>query len=289
MAEVSAYICLNGDFLKAGIPCLLAGNRAFRYGDSLCENIHAFATEPQFLELHFERLSGNMQQLSMIVPPYFNVPNLRGLIVSLLNKNRIFGGAGIRLTVYRSSGEEAVPRDNAVSFMIESYALAEKKYALNEKGLTLGISTYVKYTGALSHLHCAHALLYLLAGIESKRSHTDAVILLNESGRLVESINSNIFLVSGNSIFTPGLDQGCIPGIMRRVISELAVRAGYRINDQSSLTPAALHDAGEVFLTNAVEGIRWAVAYQQNRYFSKTAKRLTGMLNELAFKDPLIP
>ena len=70
---------------------------------------------------------------------------------------------------------------------------------------------------------------------------------------------------------------------MREVIIKLSVDSGIRINDQGSLTPAVLEDADEVFLTNAVEGIRWVGAYRKRRYYKKTAQLLVRILNEQAF------
>jgi len=283
---LNAYICLNGEYLRAAEPCLFPHNRAFRYADSFCENIHAFATEPQFLNYHIERLVDNMCLLSMQRPAYFSEDNINQLIIRLLNKNRIFGGAGIRLTVYRNPDEGYIPGDNNVSFMLESYKLEHDKYELNEKGFCVDIcSGFTKSSGPLASVRNANSLLYLLAGIAGRNNNLDAAILLNETGRIVETINANIFLASGNSIFTPGIHQGCIPGIMRRVITGLAGEAGFRINDQSSLTPAALEDAEEVFLTNAIDGIRWVGSYKQRRYYKKTAKLLTAKLNELAFRS----
>jgi len=225
-----------------------------------------------------------MRSLSMKVPAFFSADLLRQLTTQLLNKNRIFGGAGIRLSVYRDPQEDLMPDGNRISFILESHELVNDHYILNERGLTVDICTeFTKSTGPLSAIRSASSLLYLLAGMEGCKRNLDSLILLNEAGRLVETTDSNIFLVSGNSIFTPGINQGCIPGVMRRVILELAGEAGYRINDQSSLTPSALEDAEEVFLTNAVNGIQWIMAYRERRYYKKTAKLLTGKLNELAF------
>jgi branched-subunit amino acid aminotransferase/4-amino-4-deoxychorismate lyase len=278
------YICLNGDFLKANEPCFVSDTRAIRYGDSLTENIHAYATDPQFLHLHLARLTENMRAFSMEVPAYFTVDNLRGLIVRLLNKSRIFSGALIRLTVFRNQNHPMIPVRQDISFFIENEALQHDRYVLNEKGLNAEIChTYKKTAGNLSHIHKANAILFLLAGIQHKSNNATAVILLNQLDRMVETLNSNIFLVSGSSFFTPGVDQGCIPGIMRRVIIDLAGNEGFSINDQSNLTPGALYDAEEVFITNAIQGIQWIGAYGQTRYFNKTAKLLTVKLNETAF------
>lgn len=280
------YICLNGDFMKSSEPVLFSNNRAFRYNDSVFESIHAYSTEPQFLERHVARLAVNMKLLHMNLPGFFTASNFRQLIVRLLNKNKNFNGAVIRLTVYRNTEEGAIPEQQEVSFVLESFPLMQGKYSLNDKGLGLDIcNDYTKTTGLLSGLYGANTLLYMLAGLECKSRKLDSLVLLNEAGRIAETFDSNIFMVSGNGLFTPGISQGCIPGIMRSVVLTLAEKANYRINDQSNLTSAALEDAEEVFLTNAVNGIRWIGAYRQKRYFSKTSKQLTALLNDFAFRD----
>ena len=90
----NTYICLNGDFLKNNEPRIFTNNRAFRYGDAISENIHAYATEPQFLETPSRKTYRQYaQHLAMDVPAYITGQNIKSLIESLLNKNRIFGGA----------------------------------------------------------------------------------------------------------------------------------------------------------------------------------------------------
>lgn len=283
---VNDYICLNGAYLKSSVPSLLNNNRGFRYSDAVVESIHAYSTEPQFLSRHLDRLSINMKVMQMPVPGYFTRDNFRQLIVHLLNKNKLFKGALIRLTVFRKEGEEPVPEINEVSFLLESIPLGSGKYVLNTTGLKVDLcNTFTKTTGPLSFVREAHSMLYMLSGMECKSRFLDSLILLNEAGRITETCDSNIFLISGNGLFTPGIKQGCIPGIMRSVVLELAEKENFRINDNSNLSPAALDDAEEVFLTNARDGIRWVAAYREKRYFNKTAKMLTSRLNDWAFDE----
>jgi branched-chain amino acid aminotransferase len=114
---------MNGEFRKASEPSLFPNNRAFRYADALYENMHACATEPQFTIYHLERLFENMHLLSMEIPGYFSVDMLRQLITQLLNKNRIFGGARIRLSVFRDTDEGYIPDQDRISFILESQRL----------------------------------------------------------------------------------------------------------------------------------------------------------------------
>jgi branched-subunit amino acid aminotransferase/4-amino-4-deoxychorismate lyase len=280
------YICVNGEFRRAEEPFLLLNNRVFRYGDSLCENIHVSSTSAQFLDYHFSRLLSGMNLLFMEIPSNFTLANLSTLITLLLNKNRLHGGGIVRMTVYRNTGGAMTPEDNQVSFILESHSLPYEMYVLNEKGLVIDLChDYTINTSSLSGIKSTASLPYIMASLYCKRNNLDDAVLLNESERIAGTCHSNIFLVRGSSLFTPGLDQGCIPGVMRKVILKLSVDAGFRVNDQSSLTPAVLEDADEIFLTNAGEGIRWVGAYRQRRYYKRTSRNLIRLLNDQAFNN----
>src|SRR5512133_273668 len=282
----TAYFCLNGEFIKENEPRLYTDNSAFRYGEALTENIHAYATGLQFLSLHLQRLKSCMKFLEIETPAFLNEVNIRQLSVSLLNRNKIFGGAAIRLTVFKNKEEDT--KEHSISFVLEARSLESGKYTLNDKGLAVGLcEKYKKTTGEFAHIHRAGALLYHMAAVECRHRNLDAVILMNEKGRMIETADSNLFLVKGDSLFTPGLHQGCIPGVMREVVIRIATEAGLRINDLSNLTPAAMSDADEVFITNAIRGIRWIGAWEQIRYFNKTSRLLCARLNDYAFPSDI--
>ena len=278
------YLCLNGEFRPAADPVLVAGNRAFRFGDALFENIHAWSTEAQLLEKHYNRLITSMTVLGMAIPSRLTVPSLSRFITQLLNRNKIFGGAGIRLTVYRETGESLLPGDQTTSFILESEALQTGRYQLNEKGYVIDVcQEFRRAAGILSGIKTTGYLSNVMTALFCEQNGLDDAIMINESGRITGSTGSNIFLVKASSLFTPVLGQGCIPGIMREVIIKLATDAGLQVNDHSSLTPAVLDDADEVFFTNAIEGIRWTGAYRQRRFYKNTAQMLIRKLNDKIF------
>jgi branched-subunit amino acid aminotransferase/4-amino-4-deoxychorismate lyase len=278
------YLCLNGEFRQAADPVLLAGNRAFRFGDALFENIHAWSTEAQLLEKHYKRLIASMDILGMAVPARLSVPSLSRFITQLLNRNKIFGGACIRLTVYRETGESLLPGNQMTCFILESEALESGKYLLNDKGYVIDVcQDYRRAAGILAGMKTTGYLPNVMTSLFCDQHGLDDAIMLNESGRITGSARSNIFLVRESSLFTPVLGQGCIPGVMREMIIKLAVEAGLQVNDHSSLTPAVLDDADEVFFTNSVEGIRWTGAYRQRRFYKNTAQMLIRKLNEKVF------
>ena len=71
MAVGKQYVWINNSFVPSHEPLIFVSNRAYRYGDGLFETIHANGCEPQFLELHYQRLTHGMRTLKMDIPGFF--------------------------------------------------------------------------------------------------------------------------------------------------------------------------------------------------------------------------
>jgi branched-chain amino acid aminotransferase len=84
---------------------------------------------------------------------------------------------------------------------------------------------------------------------EAQAKGFDEVILLNERGEVSECTSANIFIASGNRVWTPPLSSGCLPGVTRDVLlAEIRV-PGFEIGERA-LTPEDLESADEVFITS---------------------------------------
>jgi branched-subunit amino acid aminotransferase/4-amino-4-deoxychorismate lyase len=279
------FICHNERFLLSSETSLLHNNRGFCYGDALFETIHCLGTEPQFIDRHWARLLGGIKTLKMDVIEGLSEEYFRSYIGKLLNKNRIFKGARIRLTVYRDQGGLYTPEKNSVSWLLESSALECAKYELNQKGLVIDIYDEVhKPVNKLSNLKTTNALIYVLAGLYRTINNLDECFVLNPFGRIAECISSNVFLVFGNKIVTPPLTEGCISGIMREVILEIIASGKIKLEERPVLVQE-LKDAEEIFITNAIQGIRWISAYKDRRYFNFMARKLLVELNKKVFES----
>lgn len=277
------YYCHNGEFYLSDEKAISPKNRAFAYGDALCETIHCLGTTPQFLQNHWLRLTHGMQIVKMKPQKDFTKENLALYIEKLLNRNRIFKGARIRLSVFRDEGGFYTPDKESISWLLESTALDIEKYELNQKGLYIDIFDDVhKPVNILSNLKTNNALIFVLAGIYRKENNLDDCIILNQYGRIAESISSNIFLFLGEKLITPPLSEGCIAGTMRHTILGLAKQLGIETEERGILEKNLI-DAEEVFLTNAIRGVQWVVAYKDRRYFNFVARKLIAALNETAF------
>jgi branched-chain amino acid aminotransferase len=99
---------------------------------------------------------------------------------------------------------------------------------------------------------------------EAQREGFDEVVLLNERGEVSECTAANIFAVKGDKVLTPPLNSGCLEGVTRGVLTEVAPEAGTSVVEQT-LRLEDLYAADEVFITSTnrnVIGIR-EIAGQQ--------------------------
>jgi branched-chain amino acid aminotransferase len=225
-----------------------------------------------------------MSLLAMDASAYLHPDSLNLLISKLLRKNRCFGGAAVRVTVYRNPSEWDVPERNDVSFVIDSRGLDHDFYTLNSDGFTIDVFQELKkFVHPLSSIRNADPFLFLKAAQFCHQHKLDDCVFLNDHNRIVETLHANIFLVKDQSVYTPSLTEGCIPGVLRGVMVELCSKSGYRVNDQCRLSHEALADADEILLTDAVNGLRWVGAFRQKRYYKRDIRQMLSSLNRLAF------
>ncbi len=112
---------------------------------------------------------------------------------------------------------------------------------------------------------------------EAHREGFDEVVLLNERGEVSECTAANIFVVKKEKVVTPPLSSGCLEGVTRGVLMEIAADAGTSITEQT-LRPDDLYSADEVFITstnrNAIGVIEIAGKTIANGQTGKVTRRL---------------
>jgi branched-chain amino acid aminotransferase len=94
----------------------------------------------------------------------------------------------------------------------------------------------------------------VLAKLEARQHGADDALLLNARGHVAEAAVANVFAVRAGRLLTPPVTDGCLEGITRGAVLELAPRVGL-VADERSLGRADLLRADEVFITGSGAGI----------------------------------
>ena len=82
----------------------------------------------------------------------------------------------------------------------------------------------------------------------------DELLLLNERGEVSECTSANVFAVSGDTVLTPPLSSGCLPGVTRELLIEAVRAPGIRVVERS-LTLDDLESADGLFITSSTRNL----------------------------------
>ncbi|MEB0261460.1 MULTISPECIES: aminotransferase class IV [unclassified Mucilaginibacter] len=274
------YINFNGEIIPADSQLLTIANRAFRYGDGLFESMRVMKGKLKFPELHAERLQKGMKALKIDGYSQADSWFLKEKVEELARRNKIKHGR-LRLTVFRDAEGLYAPTQNKMAYCLEIQPIEEPRYFLNERGLIMDVYTELpKPLNWLSNIKTCNSLIYVMAGIYKQQNKLDDVFLINQNRYLCEANSSNIFVWYQNHLYTPALSEGCVEGVMRKVVIQLALDNNIPVTE-AQINPEILNEADEVFLTNATKGIQWVMGYGVKRYFNRISKTLMDELNKL--------
>lgn len=274
------YINFNGEIIPADSTLLTIANRAFRYGDGLFESMRVMKGKLKFPELHAERLQKGMRALKIDGYSQADSWFLNEKVEELARRNKIKHGR-LRLTVFRDAEGLYAPTQNKMAYCMEIQPIEEPRYFLNERGLIMDVYTELpKPLNWLSNIKTCNSLIYVMAGIYKQQNKLDDVFLINQNRYLCEANSSNIFVWYQNHLYTPALSEGCVEGVMRKVVIQLALDNNIPVTE-AQINPEILNQADEVFLTNATKGIQWVMGYGVKRYFNRISKTLMDELNKL--------
>lgn len=259
------FICVNGKIQAADAPAIMAGDRSYRYGDGLFETMKMVEGEIQLADLHFNRLFAGIQKMNMDWPVHLSREKLSLAVKELCKKNACEKYGRIRLSISAGEGGLFDPGRKA-HYCIEAWPLSPEMGQLNSNGLVIGVfENGRKSNDGWSNLKSSSCLLYSMAAIEAKEKHWNDALLLNTEGTIADTCIANIFIVKNGVICTTRLKDGCVDGVMRTCL--LGQLAGWGFSfEERSLYPSDLATADEIFLTNAIRGIRWVKQLGDHQY-----------------------
>lgn len=261
--------------MEATGPALMADNKSYRYGDGLFETIKIINQKISLEPYHFERLFQSLEVMHFDIPVLFTRDRIKEEIVSLCTKNKCDALARVRFSVFRGNGGITESLHD-LQYLIECWPLNNITNQLNENGLMIDIYPEArKSSDKFSNVKSANFLPYVMAAMHAQKNQLNDAIILNMHNRIADSSVANIFIVKGNEIKTPSLSEGCVNGVMRKfLIDNFQNTNSDMIITETGLSIADLLSADEVFLTNAISGIKWVKRFRDKIYTNQISSRI---------------
>lgn len=270
-------VIVNGTLVNGEGPVIPLANRAFHYGDGVFESIRVVNGGGRFLDAHWARLQEGLAVLRIKMPPGLDRGTLEEYIKQLVSACGLPNGRA-RLTVFRDSSGYYRPKTHEGGFTLELQPVPSPTYILNPQGLTVDIYPEMRKPVNVLAVHkTLNCQLYVMASLWCMERGLDDCLLQNDRGNIIESSSGNLFIVSNGVLYTPSLTDGCLGGVMRMQIINLALENGIKVYE-CSLNPQNLLAADELFFTNAARGVQWVIGYRTKRYTHRMALHLVDLL-----------
>ncbi|MPQ66007.1 MULTISPECIES: aminodeoxychorismate lyase [unclassified Pseudomonas] len=228
-------------------------DRGLAYGDGLFETIAVKAGKPLLLERHLQRLAEGCRRLGIAAD--------HGLVRrELLAYGAALGEGVLKLILTRGDSQrgyaasaDAQPRRILQGSPPPTYPEAYQQHGIGLFPCTTRLSEQPLLAG-LKHLN---RLEQVLARAEWQGGEQAEGLMLDTSGRVIEGVFSNLFLVRAGVLRTADLSRCGVAGVMRAQLLEEAQALAIPV-DISDISLEQFRQADEVFLCNSVYGV-WPV------------------------------
>ncbi|WP_298115508.1 aminotransferase class IV [Flavobacterium sp.] len=271
----------NGE-IQSSDTTLSNSNRGFLYGDGVFETLKIVNNRILFIEDHYFRLMASMRIVRMQIPGNFTLEYLEEQVLNLAKANNCENSARVRFTVFRNDGGFYLPQTRTVSFLIQVSPLKETHYSFSDAMYEVDLYKDFYITKQLlSTIKTTNKMINITGSIFTDENDLQNCLLLNNEKNVVEALNGNLFMLIGNQLITPSIEDGCLNGIMRKQVLQVARKIENLEVLEQPISPFDLQKADELFITNVITGIQPITKYRKKEYNSDLSRTVLEKINAL--------
>lgn len=240
-------------------PSFKVDDRVF-LGEGLFETLKVDAFEPCHAPLHWQRLSTAAQRLE--IPFDVSLAQWEESLRAQIRQKQLRNG-GIKAILSSGSGPRGLTEHGEVSqltFQAFTYEVQSQPLKLARAQWVRDVNNPIYQVKSINYLE---AICARKAAIQQA---ADDVLFFNQLGHATETTCANLFIIQNNQILTPPLTDGVLAGITRGRILARCEQLNIACVEQS-INTTMLNNAEGVFVTNALQGIRSVLSFEEN-YFA---------------------
>jgi len=259
----ATYVNVNGVLTDAAHATISVFDHGFLFGEGVYEVCRTYNGEPFLFDRHMQRMRASAAMIALDVPcsdDEFLRRSHETMAAAGLGRqpDGSVRDAYVRILLTRGIGEltydpAATPVPSVVVIVKPNVQVPASQHA---NGVPIMFVDIVRnHPQSVSPLIKSNNLLNNALGMQQalKRGGVEGVFR-NYRGEIAECAQSNLFIVSGGVVRTPGLEAGLLAGITRGFVLEIAAGLGYRA-EETVLRDADLFGADEAFLTSTTKEI----------------------------------
>ena len=262
---------VNGVETRDPQHAIAVNDRGLQYGDGVFETALLCDGRVRFLDDHMERLTLGCRRLGIEPQDSAVLADLESI------RTRVAQGV-LKIVVTRGAGERGYrpSSPSQPTRVVTVHALPDiGNTAVRARWCTTRLARNAHLAG-IKHLN---RLEQVLAQSEWHDERVHEGLMLDTEDELICATAANVFLVRDGTLVTPDLRFCGVRGVMRKQVIRAAASLGITASEEA-LRADDVREASEVFLTNAVRGIRPLVELDTLRWTAgPVAARLAAALS----------
>lgn len=266
------YILVNGSFVPTEeYRISLPESEAFLFS----EKIRAIRSAFPFFRETLEMIKLKLLLFNQSFPEFTgnDGSEFKRQMERTLTKNKHFLGA-VLIVTFRFT-------EKGIHYSIQSEKLDNIGFDLNEKGLYVGIFDQIrKPVSSLSNLSVGSEIYWNIAKIYLRDSMLDQLLLLNSYDQIIETPESNIYLIKGKTIRGASNAQGAYIDITRSLMLHIFGKLNLEYTEDEGITDKDIRESEEILIVNSVDGIQWILGLEDKRFFNNTIRKISELFNQ---------
>ena len=262
---MAAMANVNGTISGEREAVISIFDHGFLYGEGIYETMRTYNGRLFLFDRHMRRLRNSARLIELAVP-FTNEELLRQISATIVATKLNGKEAYVRVLITRGVGEltydpKATPKP---SWVIIVKPLVEPLAEIYERGCKVVLVDVVRnHPKSVNPMIKSNNLMNQASAAQQafKVGAFDAV-MRNYRDELTECTTSNLFIVRDDTVLTPPIESGLLPGITRELLFEVGRNASIEVREQG-LRDDELFDADEAFLTSTTREVVPIVAVDE--------------------------
>lgn len=248
-------VCLNGEFVAQDQARISAADAGFLLGDGAFETVRVECGVPLFLESHLARLGRAARALG--IPFALSIEGIAELCEAVIDANERGDG---RLRITLSRGPVRTPptdeREGEPTLLITFGPGDPSVEEQRARGWRVLLAPFPRnHASPLCAIKSTCYSESLLARRYARGRGFDEALFLNTAGRVAECAMANILAVRGDSIATPPVADGALPGTVRARILQSAHSIGMHAEERALSVEDLLASDAAIACNSMVEAM----------------------------------
>lgn len=271
----------NGNFFNETDAIFGQINRAFLYGDFISESVKVANKNALLWEEHYFNLMASMRIFRMKIPIEFTQEFLEEQIKKTLKENQV-QDAKVNIIVFRNSDNPEMITKSTVSYIIKIEAVnSSQNYSWQNESAEIDIFKDSTISPTFFSQVNSHKPEEVIACAYMQENEFTDLVLLNPDKRIARTLLGIPFLIQGNHIKTPKIEEGGIRSVTRNYLCQMIAKNENFTFEEAEIFPFELQKTDELFVLIESEGILSIHQNRKKNYVTGKTGEIVDLLNQL--------